>query len=110
MQEKILKDHALTYLPPLLPLVPAVKSARQIVSLISQYSNPKETIAGLNEHLQKIEERSEGFTVSDDEDGESFVDGEHGIEWEALACELECVLQTYRASELHFARYRRHTD
>lgn len=98
VQELVLKENALIFIPSLLPiLVDAPSPVKRMLEHIASTSRPKEVVLALNESLQTIEERIESLQykdLSDDEDEEVLM--HEGKKYEDLVQDiLALVLRTY---------------
>lgn len=95
----ILEESALTYIPAILPILPdAPASVKSIMGWISDLSRPREVVMALNEALQGLEEKAEGVSLSDDEDGQGFE--RDGVDHEVLIEEFGLILQSYAIGKL----------
>ncbi|WWC92924.1 uncharacterized protein L201_007887 [Kwoniella dendrophila CBS 6074] len=91
-REMILSETSLTYLPLLLPLSTIISSSKEIIFLIAKYSKSREVVLGLNEGIQSILDRAEGYQVSDDEDGFEEDSENDGVNWPELIDEYGLII------------------
>lgn len=90
----MLKDSALTCIPPFLSLVSGATApkAKEVLNLIAEYADAREVTLALNLQLGEMCEHADPFAVSD---GEDDVEEDTEIDWNNTFPQLEEVLSMY---------------
>lgn len=91
----MLKDSALTCIPPLLRLVNSSPAqADSVLSLIAENADPREVVLALNIQLEHFAEQADPYAVSDSDDEDSD-DEDSSIDWATAFPQVERIIDLY---------------
>lgn len=95
----MLKDSALTCIPPFISLVagPTATKAKEVLNLIANYADAREVTLALNLQLGDMAERADPFVVSDEESDD---EEDTEINWQSTFPQLEQLLSMYAAGRI----------